>query len=307
MYKKYSVQQKAQTMMILGLFLSVSACKIVQTENGEIKTTNSTKTTVVETDIVAKEPVSSGSTDPVNHHDHGNDVHDDGVPVEYVEEGPIEFKYLKINNQLVKIDLNSINNVGMNGKNSNVTLTNKNEKVESVEFEYGPNGIDTMHNSITLILRSLSGDQSLHINFYSYQYMEHGHDAFFDQNISINYDDYKNGYFASTHNNTLDGMEEFIAIKAGKFSVRILPLLKYLEANQHSNYKHQKIDPNFPQDYNIVDQLFSDDLFSLRISMGNNINYQGQTMWALNNCIYSSNDSAPADIDDICKAYLVLN
>jgi len=287
MSKKYKII--LQFFLFTSVVLSFTACKIIE-DNKDIFDT--------------KDPVDNSMID-IEHGHH----HDDGMammPPDFHESMPTELSYIKLNGNLIDVKLNMAGDLFNARKNSSVANTDGSD-IRIIEFGFVPNrNSQDYKNYVSVNLRSLDGRKSLNINYDAYPIGTMDGLMQFEENISAFYDDYKAGYYASIYEMKSDSTSHFFNISAEMLSINVPELLLYLQENHFNDHDHGMPQPLEEGDYDINSKFFADELFSLQISMGGELIYDDQVLWALNNCVFASSEPSPSDVDDICKAYLAM-
>ena len=284
-----------QFLLLLAIVSSFTACKLVDDNDQVIFDTNKkgTATTADNSVKVTDPPIARpGDLEPLL-----------PSPV-FREPTPSELSFIKLNGESIAISVNQMNNHYRSVKNSRVVTMEK-PTIESIEIGFKPDSQTPAYkNYINIRLRSLSSSQILSINYDTYLLGEFNGVGEFEENISLNFEDHDAGFFASIYNRSLDNLVDIVSIKPERIFVDVTALLVRLKdvgIDERMHYSKGEVDLT---NYDITTQLFSDDLFSFEISMGGELLYEGLTFGGLNNCVFASSDTPPADVDDICKAYL---
>jgi len=287
MSKKFKII--LQLFLLTSVAVSFSACKIIE-DNKDIFDT--------------KDPAEDGMTDSGHGHHH-----EDGMvtmPPDFHEPMPTELRYIKLNGNLIDVKLNMSGDL-FNARKNNAVANTDGSGIKTIEFGFVPNKTSQDYkNYISVNLRSLDGGKSLNVNYDAYPMGMMDGLMQFEENISAFYDDYRGGYYASSYEMKSDLTSHFFNINAEMLSINVPELLIYLQENDFNDHDHNMPQKSEEGDYDITSKFFADELFSLQINMGGELIYDGQVLWALNNCVFASSEPSPSDVGDICKAYLAM-
>jgi len=287
MSKRYKIL--INLLLLTSIVVSFTACKIIE-DNKDIFDT--------------KEPIDEDMAHP----GHGHPDETDAFQTGHFEPTPTNLSYIKLNNELIDVSLNMSGDL-FNARKNNTVAKTTGASIQTIEFGFTPtNTVQDIKNFISVNLRSLDGEKSLNISYETYPMGNINEVTQFEEHVSVNYDDYRGRYHASSYGSPSDGASTFFEVNSQKLSIDVIQLFRFLQENQLSETDRHMHMPSQPEqgDYDIASKFFADELFSLQISMGGELIYDNQVFWALNNCVFASSEPSPSDVGDICKAYLAM-
>ena len=235
------------------------------------------------------------------------------IPEPYQEPAPSELTYIKINGELIGISINPVNDMYRGVRNKS-TSSIEQPSIESIEVGLDNGSIANQYkNYIGVTLRSLTGNKTLTLNYDTYRMEDMNGIGIAEENINVNFEDYKAGYYSSAYNNGLTGIGDAFQISTKRFIINMPALISFLKNSSQDHFHHEtnahetNVDGTMDMsNYDISEQFFAENAFRLEISVGGQIFYRGETFHSLNSCIFTASDTKPSDIDDICKAYLAM-
>lgn len=246
------------------------------------------------------DPTAGMMDDP---HMGGHDHHD----ATHMMPGSANLKSISINKQAMEIDVSQTAEPWRVMNNS--VLSTEADTFETIEIALENRGdSDSYLGHMEIRLQSVVDHQSLMVMMSGLNFVNGNIQIDEHAWVDVFYEDMMMGMFHGLHNqNVFDA--GFIQFEGNSIILNIAGILTAManDGNGKGNviiHDHPVSDPAMSMNTDIASRFHANDLYSVRLYTEAEMFYGNTQIQNLSNCVYASADSPPADIKDICQAYL---